>query len=101
MLIKFETNSYPSIEMFDYIAKKLIYLMGHSGTIPSAINAKDIPVALHKLRQALENVVEVKEDNNKSFDEEESISLNKRARPLIELLESAIENNDEVMWENT
>lgn len=99
MLVKFETSSYPTIKMFDYVGKKLIKLMGHSGTIPSAVHTKDIPGLLYNLQQALENVIDLEEDRNDAYDEEESISLNKRAEPLIKLLEAAVKNQEDVMWD--
>jgi hypothetical protein len=99
MLIKFETSSYPTIKMFDYAGKKLIKLMGHSGAIPSAVHTKDIPELLYKLQQALKNVIDLEEDKNKAYDEEDSISLNKRAEPLIKMLEAAVKNEEDVMWD--
>ena len=101
MLIKFETNSYPTIVMFDYVAKKLISLMGHSGTIPSAIGAEDISGALYKLQLALNNEIEEKssEGNQEDEEDEDYVSLNKRAIPLIELLQSAEKNEESVMWD--
>ena len=99
MLIKFETNSYPTIVMFDYVAKKLISLMGHSGTIPSAIGAEDISGALYKLQLALKNEIEEKSSENDQEEDEDYVGLNKRAIPLIELLQSAEKNEESVMWD--
>jgi len=101
MLIKFETSLHPPILMFDYVGKRLIKLMRHSGSVPGAINANDILVALNELQTALNKDIELEEDNNNLNDEEEIISLNKRAIPLIELLEAAIENEKGVMWDIT
>ena len=103
MLIEFQTKSYPPIVMFGDIAKKLIKYMGHSGAIPSAIEAEDIPNALAKLQKALKNDCNISEnisnsDSNEDNDEE-NISLDKRAKPLIELLQSAIDEGEYVMWD--
>lgn len=100
MLIKFETNSYPDIIMFGEIGKKLIKFTGHSGTIPSAINAKDVSAALHSMQLAIKNEMDsldIEEDLNE--DNEEYVSIEKRAIPLIELFESAVKNEEGVMWD--
>lgn len=73
--------------------------MGHSGTIPSAINAKDISVALHNLQHALKKEIDVIADDSNQDDEKDRVSLDKRAIPLIELLQSAEKNEEGVMWD--
>ena len=105
MLVKFQTKSYPTIIMFGDVAKKLIKFMGHTGAIPSAIDAKDVPSALRNLQEALKNEINTtgnssKSDNNED-DEEEYISIDKRANPLIELLQSAKKEDEYVMWDKT
>ena len=101
MLIKFETNSYPPIVMFGDVGKKLIKFMGHSGTIPSAIHAEDVAAALHNLQQAVKKELATTTDENNQADEEDYVSLDKRALPLIELLQSADKNEEGVMWDIT
>jgi len=105
MLVKFQTKSYPTIIMFGNVAKKLIKFMGQSGAIPSAIHAKDVPAALHNLQQALKEEINSTENSTKSHnnedDEEEYISIDKRAKPLIELLQSAKKEDEYVMWDIT
>ena len=54
MLITFETKAYANITMFGDIAKKLIKYMGHSGNVPGAIKAEDLPTALSKLKAAVQ-----------------------------------------------
>ena len=49
MLVTFHTKSYANITMFGDVAKQLLELLGHSGTIPSAIKAEDVPAALARL----------------------------------------------------
>ncbi len=101
MLIKFETDSYPTIIMFGDVGKKLIKFMGHSGTIPSAIHAEDVLAALHNLQHALKKEIDVTTDDNNQDDGEDHVSLDKRATPLIELLQSAEKNDEGVMWDVT
>ena len=98
MLIVFESNAHTDITMFADIAKSLIKMMGHSGTIPSAIAAKDIPDALQHLKEALEadSSVETQEDDEDQ--EEKEVSMSGRAFPLIEMLQAAAKENEPIMW---
>ena len=50
MLVTFHTKAYANITMFGDVAKQLLELLGHSGTIPSAIKAEDVPAALARRR---------------------------------------------------
>jgi hypothetical protein len=100
MLITFESNAHTDVMMFADIAKSLIKMMGHSGTIPSAIAAKDIPVALAHLKKALEaeSLEEIDEVVNEDEEEEPEVSMSGRAFPLVEMLKAAARENEPVMW---
>lgn len=96
MIVTFKTKSYADITMFGDIAVSLLKMMGHSGTVPSAMKSADIEAALGGLKAGL--------DVNKTSDtegeeEDQSVSLSKRALPLIALFESAMDNDDDVMWQ--
>jgi hypothetical protein len=107
MLVTFHTKSYANITMFGDVAVKLLELMGHSGTVPSAISADDVPAALERLKAA------IAEEKKKPLpapsrsgakdagdaEAERPISLANRALPLLELLESAAANHAAVMWD--
>jgi uncharacterized protein DUF1840 len=99
MLITFESNAHTDVTMFADIAKSLIKSMGHSGTIPSAIAAKDIPAALEQLKEALDadTPEDVKQVINED-DEETEVSLSGRAFPLVEMLKAAAKKNEPIMW---
>lgn len=105
MLIKFKTDAYADITMFGDIAKRLLKMMGHSGTVPGAILADDVPTALDRLqRRVKESPAENTEASNASNDSreedpEEHVSLGNRALPLIELLTAAKAKHRDVMWE--
>jgi len=102
MLVTFETKAFANITMFGDIAIKLLKLMGHSGTVPSAIKPEDIPTALQSLRDgiAAEEAAGAGEPERdaKDEDEEETVSLRNRALPLTQLLEAAAEKQTTVMW---
>jgi len=100
MLIKFDSKV-GTLTMFGEPALQLIRMMGHSGTVPSAILAEDIPAALERLQRALEGYVEPP-PKARSADEEEDknwVPLRKRAFPLMQLLQEAARGKAAVMWE--
>lgn len=98
MLITFSTKAYADITMFGDVALHLIHLMGHSGSVPGAILAEDVPAALGQLRVAL--AAGPVEDQGTDSDEEPKVSLNHRALPLIELLTAAASQGCNVMWDH-
>jgi len=91
--------------MFGDIAVSLLKLMGHSGTVPGALQPGDIPTALDLLKKAVainETVVadvsdQVQEEEEESGDR--TINLAHRALPLIELLTASAIAKCDVMWD--
>lgn len=96
MLITFHTDAYEDITYFADVAKSLLSLMGHSGTIPGAIKSENLPEALEKLQSGLRKEKKVAEDDEEN---EPEISLAKRAVPLISLLQAAIKKDKDVLWD--
>lgn len=106
MLITFKCDAYADITMFGDIAQQLLKMMGHSGTVPSAILAEDVPVALDRLKRAIavEKSAMTAEPPGTMQDEDmddQTVSLAYRALPLIELLDAAVKGNCNVMWQET
>ena len=107
MLVTFRTKAYANITMFGDVAKQLLELMGHSGTIPSAIAAEEVPAALARLvagverRRAAEagDVPEVDRGRD-DYDAPRKVTLSQRAAPLLELLRAAAANKADVMWDS-
>jgi len=103
MLVTFRTSAYANITMFGDIAVRLIKMMGHSGTVPSAILADDVPAALERLKAAIEKEKQAggspHEGKPDADSEEPPVSLAHRAFPLIELLEAASKKKCDVMWD--
>lgn len=102
MLVTFSCKAHENITMFGDVAQTLIKMMGHSGTIPSALRAEEVPGALERLRQNVEKAKHTSplKDNEKKWDEQEEpdVSLKHRAIPLISLLEAASHAKCNVMW---
>lgn len=102
MLVTFSSPAYADITMFGDVAIQLLKLMGHSGTVPSALLAKDIQVALERLRSALETHTQLAPPRNSSDneDDEPEVTLPHRALPLIELLKASAKEECDVMWQS-
>ena len=104
MLVTFRTKAYSDIMMFGDVAIQLLQMMGHSGAVPGAILASDVPAALAQLKKEIEvrkaaTPKPVKQDDEQDKEKEPSIDLVHRALPLIELLEAAAAAKADVMWD--
>ena len=106
MIVRFSTRA-GALTMHGDAAVALLRAMGHSGTVPGAILAADLPAALASLRRALEaqaRVVPVApapdEDADDGEEEREPpVTLGMRAVPLIDMIETAIARGSDLMWE--
>jgi len=100
MLITFTSDAFENIVMFGDVAKTLLKLMGHSGTVPGALLPGEIPQALSLLEERLKknskNAPTQKADDD--F-EEVDVSLSHRAIPLINMLKSAEKQQCPVTWD--
>lgn len=114
MLITFQTKSAADVVMFGDVALELLARMGRDKKVPSAMAAEDIPDAVKKLRQSIEDEqgraletdsqkIESQrtvEDEQGEEEDDRTVSLAQRAQPLIQLFEAASRNDDPVMWDN-
>jgi len=105
MLITFRCKAHADITMFGDIALHILKILGHSGTVPGAISAQDLPESLNLLQAAIESekkALAAEASDNQDDDEEEGqeivVGLGNRAFPLIGLLKAAIKEECEVMW---
>lgn len=97
MLVTFTCSAYADITMFGGIATRLLKMMGHSGTVPGALEAEDIGAA----RQRLESALAAFEEPANPGDDTEGepiVTLHRRAGPLLELLKAAERDRVDVMW---
>lgn len=111
MLVTFRTDAHADILMFGDIALQLLKMMGHSGTVPGALVANEVPAALEHLRQAIAALPTTapapapakQSDDNKDDQDgepESPVSLAHRALPLIDLLAAAAAAHCDVMWDS-
>jgi hypothetical protein len=97
MLVTFTTRGSANITVFGDIALAMLKMMGHSATVPGAILAEDVPVALNRLTAAIAKVKASPPKENKDQNEP-GVSMAHRALPLINLLTAASKANCNVMW---
>jgi hypothetical protein len=100
MLVTFSCRATANITMFGDVAVQLVKMMGHSGTVPSAILAEDVASALKHLQAALDTIKKKSKPEVSEEDNEESsvVSLPNRASPLIDMLEAAVKDESNVSW---
>jgi Domain of unknown function (DUF1840) len=100
MLVRFDSRV-GTFTMFGDVAVELLKMMGHSGTIPSALLAADIPAALARLRPAVAAAPEppAPPPDGDGKPEQPRVSLRQRAFPLIDLLERAAGAGADVLWD--
>ncbi|MEZ9761835.1 DUF1840 domain-containing protein [Vibrio splendidus] len=106
MLITFSCKAHASVTMFGEVGLQFIKMLGHSGTIPGAIDAFAVPQALNNLRAAIDAEQSKPIEQENANDESEEgvveapVNIGSRAFPLVELLKAAIKDECEVMWED-
>ena len=108
MIVDFTTR-FGHLTMLGETAVTLLRLAGHSGSVPGAILAADLPAALVELRRGLETAgdqpspapaVQDEEAGDEEVQEREPpVTLRKRAVPLIDMMETAIARGADLMWE--
>jgi hypothetical protein len=99
MLVTFKTRAYANITMFGDVGRKMLEMMAFGNSVPGAIDAQDVPVALANLQQALDRLPQQAEPAGEAGEDQPAVSLHTRALPLIELLRAAVDDETHVRWE--
>lgn len=108
MIVEFTTR-FGHLTMLGETAVALLRLAGHSGTVPGAILAADLPAALRSLQRGLVAAGDEPsppsappDDAGRDEDSRERelvVTLRTRAVPLINMVETAIARGSDLMWE--
>jgi hypothetical protein len=98
MLVRFDSRV-GGFTMFGDVAVQLLKMTGHSGTVPSALLAQDIPQALERLEAKLAAAPAAAGDAGDEKDGTPKVSLRQRAHPLIDLLRRAAKADCDVLWD--
>jgi len=99
MLVTFKTKSYANIVMFGDVGTKMLEMMDFGTSIPGAINPEDVSQALSNLRRGLESAEQTTEPAADTDEDQPMIGIHTRALPFIELLQSAVDEQNHVRWE--
>lgn len=102
MLVTFRSPAHGDIVMLEDHARHLIRLMGHSDTMPGAIDAEAVPRAREQLSRELalldadsdEEAAERDDDN----DDDAPVEWQRRAWPLLQMLEAAATDGEYIQW---
>lgn len=97
MPVIFKTPTSHSVLMLDKDAELMISAMETSGNIPGALFPEYIADSLDSLIKK----VKIESDNEIPDQDDDSnhVSINNKALPLIELMKTAIENNEKLLWD--
>lgn len=108
MIVEFTTR-FGHLTLLGETAVTLLRLAGHSGTVPGAILAAELPAALRSLQRGLVTAgdqpsppaaqPEDDDDDEDAREREPVVTLRKRAVPLIDMVETAIARGSDLMWE--
>ncbi len=105
MPITFKSKHSPDILMLEGVARELIRLMGHSGSVPGSLAADDIAAALAHLESAVKDGPARALNADRKHDEEDEkrepkISVALRAGPLLAMLKTALQEQEHVIWDH-
>ena len=83
MLVTFSCEVCPNITMFGDVAVRMLKIMGHSGTVPSAFAPDEVEPALERLRAAAEadRKTPAPEEPADGRDDEPPVRFSVRAEP--------------------
>jgi Domain of unknown function (DUF1840) len=100
MLVKFDSKV-GTLTMFGDVAVELLKMAGHSGTVPSAILAADLPQAIARLEAALAAPPPPARAAADAANRDDAVrvSLRQRAFPLIDLGRRAAAAGADLMWD--
>jgi hypothetical protein len=106
MVVKFSTR-FGQVLMLGEPAVALLRLGGHSGTVPSAVLTADLPQLLARLREGLAvhgdafSPAPPPRDPADDRDDprDRPVTLRQRAVPLLDLIETAVRQHSDLMWE--
>ena len=85
--------------MMGEAGNKMLDMMDFGMSVPGAIDARDVATALANLKRALDKIPRQIEPAEEDEESEDAISLHTRSIPLIELLQTAVADEEHVRWE--
>ena len=108
MIVTFKSKASGDLIYFKDAALKLLQLMGRDDKVPSALYADDVGAALMQLQQGLAAIADSEREKaeqaeaamaNQPAGGKVHVSLTVRAVPLLEMIETAVRQPSDLMWE--
>ena len=96
MIVRFD-SAVGQFLMNGDVAVGLLRHMGHSGTVPGALLAADLPAAIARLEAAVSHLPPSGVQDEATG--EPSVNLRQRAHPMLELLRRAAGKGCDVLWD--
>lgn len=97
MPVIFKTATSQRVIMLDRDAEMMLKTISTSGNIPGALYPEAIPAALEALEARIK--LESNDEDLAQTEDSDQVGIHTRAFPLIELMQSAIEKNETLMWD--
>ncbi len=97
MPVIFKTPTSQRVIMLDRDAEMMLKTISTSGNIPGALYPEAIPAALEALEARIK--LESNDEDLAQTEDSDQVGIHTRAFPLIELMQSAIEKNETLMWD--
>ncbi len=97
MSIIFNTSTSQRVIMLDRDAEIMLKTIHTSGSVPGALYPEAIPAAIEALEARIK--LESHEEESAKTEDSDAVDMQTRAFPLIELMHSAIEKNETLMWD--
>jgi hypothetical protein len=105
MITTFRSRASADVMMFGDVTKHLMSIIGKDYTNKGIVTVADLPVAIAKLRAAIDGDKAIHAANAASYDarlsdeyEERLVSTTQRALPLVALFESSLKQEVPVIW---
>ena len=98
MPVVFRTPTSQRVIMLDQHAAMILKAIHTSGNIPGALYPDAIPAAI----EALEDRIKLESQNDEASaqsEDSDEVDFHTRSTPLIELMQSAVEKNETLMWD--
>lgn len=99
MPVIFKTPTSYRIFMLDSDAKFILEALQTSGNIPGTLFPEALPSALETLKNRVEIASDVGVDVSTQDEDGDDVSIHTKAAPLIELIQTAITQNEKLMWD--
>ena len=105
MLVRFTSQATANLLMFDDVARALLKVVGKAPTQRGVITVAEMAAAMAHLRAMADQEKRLKEGQESlpipevGIEPHELIGLSVRAQPFIKMLEQAMREKKEIVWE--